>query len=923
MIPDEFILQLIQQSLNDLGYSKISDDLGNEIKSKRLAITNSNSNTGLSSSSSSSTKSIHVERAQIKLINWFNDELKAGNYLTIESYLLAVLQNIDNTNTTNTYSNNQEVNFIDVLVTTQDPKTTVSIILYLIRRVSFLESYMLQSSTESPQVFIRYLTDRLMPLLDDLAPKLSDATSSLTNHHHDVIKPDVDIDHHDGDDVTGSGDADIDDEFNYSSDNEYNFNPSISTSNSVADLTNIFGKSVLSSLTREKESNLLLGFALDFKNLLSSSSSSSSSSTDSSLISTFLSKYLFNLSNLFNPNNYTPIISNNTTGSVNLEHIILIIRETLITKILDKIFKLNDKLKTFNHFYNVPPNYLKKIIENSNNYQKHQNPYFLPPRTKFDLDNNINPTNTNSTKNIDLDPFLLGTANPNLNSNSNSNLKHLNHFFKSTYFPNKLLHSLNYHTDEVWFTKFSPSGNFLVSGSLDGKLIIYDVLNEFKVLKILESSTLLDNQALVPFSSKPTSEKSKAVIYCCWDPQERYLVSCCLDTVVRVWYVDEIHNLSAAATASKRRKRTSSSTTTITSKNEPISSASNITTGNATSTESGFRLVSCFTLGQEIKTWTCEFLPNLNNSNRPQFVIGSPDKVLKGFDVDGVELFDFYANIEEDDEDDEVDVHNHSGLNTDGDNKPKVSSSASEPRPSSIGASTATGAANDKEGDVQMKDEYDNDDGDKSKTASSNIKKKLESSFNRINDITITPDGKFLITADSDHQLHFYKIPNVFNQESSTKRVASIILTGRLTSCSISKNGKYLLVSSAPEELQVWDISGLSIGDYNPILYRKYFGHSQSGYIIRSSFGYLVDNSSDSLDNNEEQLILTGSDTGYIYFFKLHTGQLITRVKGHNGLCNCVDWNRFGKQSHANSIDYGKLWSSVGDDKLVKIWGPF
>lgn len=158
----------------------------------------------------------------------------------------------------------------------------------------------------------------------------------------------------------------------------------------------------------------------------------------------------------------------------------------------------------------------------------------------------------------------------------------------------------------------------------------------------------------------------------------------------------------------------------------------------------------------------------------------------------------------------------------------------------------------------------------------------------------------------------FYRIPDVFNDESTTRKLACINLRGRLTSCSVSSNGKYVLINSAPEELQVWDISPLLHHD-PPILYRKYIGHSQSTYIVRSSFGYLNE------ETGEEELVMSGSDDGFVYFWKLHTGQLITRVKAHVDLCNAVDWNLHGLVVRSN--DYGKLWGSVGDDKLVKIWG--
>lgn len=88
--------------------------------------------------------------------------------------------------------------------------------------------------------------------------------------------------------------------------------------------------------------------------------------------------------------------------------------------------------------------------------------------------------------------------------------------------------------------KFSPLGKFLVTGSLDGRLILYNVYDNFQRIKIMEPTNAADSAAFVPFSIKPSSGKTKAVIYCCWDPKEQYLVSCCLDTVIRIWSIGDI-----------------------------------------------------------------------------------------------------------------------------------------------------------------------------------------------------------------------------------------------------------------------------------------------------------------------------------------------------------------------------------------------
>ncbi|KAI5959937.1 uncharacterized protein KGF55_005169 [Candida pseudojiufengensis] len=512
-----------------------------------------------------------------------------------------------------------------------------------------------------------------------------------------------------------------------------------------------------------------------------------------------------------------------------------------IEEIQDLIF--NKFFKYSNIIFNSPKfiPLLSTILDQSIKYQLSQSPTYLPPRNQKDL-NKINKTGSNIN-------------------------------FNST----KLLHTLTNHLDEVWFLKFSPSGKYLVTGSHDGRLIIYDVLNNFNLIKILEPTNSADSIAFVPFTTKPSSGKSKAVIYCTWDLKEEYLVSCCLDTVIRVWSLGDLNK--------KRQLRSDSSVN-----NQEI------------------KLITSFTLGQDIKTWSVEFLPSTqhNNSNSkytPYFIVGSPDKVLKIFDINGIEIFDFYANLEDDEIDNDnlnndlddismkdVDENTNTNTNTNTNANTNTNSSASQ-------NTTSTTTLNKK----------------------SSSKNPIDNPFSRINDLVITPNGKILITVNNEKQILFFSIPEFFDTNggdststSITHKLASLKLNGKLTSISISKNGQYILINSAPEELQVWDILPL-YSNNPPILYRKFLGHSQSSFIVRSSFGYLVE------QTKTEELVLSGSDDGFVYFWKLHTGQLITRIKAHDELCNAVDWNLNGFVF--GGVDYGKIWGSVGDDKLVKIWG--
>lgn len=465
----------------------------------------------------------------------------------------------------------------------------------------------------------------------------------------------------------------------------------------------------------------------------------------------------------------------------------------------------------------IPDHCLSDLIRDALLYRLSKNIFYLPPRT-VPLDaNSWHPLLTNSS--TDLAP--------------------------KTNFPSVLLHTLSDHTDEVWFTRFSPLGRYLATGSLDGKCFIYNVVAGFQLVATLDAAAEDEEAVFAPGCHKSDFDKKKGIIYLCWEPHERFIVTCCLDTVVRIWRIENLL-VPTRITRSMDDAR-------------PVS------------------LLSCFTLGERMRTWPCEFL-RYDKSLPPHFVVGSPDKVLKVFGIDGREVLDFYTDADE-----------------------WLEILDNEPASSSLGVP------------MTLPDPSDAKTSEKHKA--DNVPAASAGQFNRINDFAITPNGKVLITANNDKQVHFYKIPNMFDPAATTAKIALLTLNGRLTSCSVSASGQYMLLSVAPEELQVWDISPLDNFE-RPFLKQKFLGQSQAIYMIRSCFGYM------KTYDQKEELVLSGSDDGCIYVWKLETGQLITRVKGHHGLCNAVDWNRFFLPSSPAHIDYGAYWSSVGDDKLVKIWGP-
>lgn len=473
------------------------------------------------------------------------------------------------------------------------------------------------------------------------------------------------------------------------------------------------------------------------------------------------------------------------------------IRKILVDDHLSLIFKpsyLHKELKTLRS--KQAKISLDTIISYANKYQEFSSLFYLPPRLEGETS------------------FFRDLISEDLEGR----------------FPCKLIKTLGHHQDEVWIAKFSPLGKYLATGSSDGRLIIYDVTNNFSVLTV--------------FFSESEKQGSKAVIYCCWDYKEEYLISCYLDTMIRVWSVKDVVREKSSVPGSMDIDEESSINSTY--------------------------LNASFSLGENIRTWACEFLPPSSSLEAsPQFIAGSPDKALKAFNIDGTELYDFYDDFD-----------NNGML--------------------------------DHEEDENTKDDDAKSSNSVSGRDNINKVKEFQHQFNRVNDLVVTPDGKFLITTNDDQQVHFFVLPNFFDPTSITKKIATINLGSRLTSCCLSASGKNLLLNLTSDELQIWDIA--PIWKYEaPLLSKKLVGHRQGKIVLRSCFGYL--------SQSKEKLVLSGSVDGFIYIWKLETGQLITRVKGHSGLCNSVDWNRFYLPKD-DEQDFGLYWCSVGDDKKVHIWGP-
>ncbi|KAF7833435.1 WD repeat-containing protein 26-like protein [Senna tora] len=156
----------------------------------------------------------------------------------------------------------------------------------------------------------------------------------------------------------------------------------------------------------------------------------------------------------------------------------------------------------------------------------------------------------------------------------------------------------------------------------------------------------------------------------------------------------------------------------------------------------------------------------------------------------------------------------------------------------------------------------------------------------KISDLAITGDGKQILSICKDNEIV------LFNRETKDERFIEEDQT--ITSFSLSKDNKFLLVSLLNQEIHLWKIDG------NPKLVGKYKGHRRSRFVIRSCFGGL-----------KQAFIASGSEDSQVYIWHRSSGDLIEALPGHSGAVNCVAWNPANPH----------MLASASDDRTIRIWG--
>ncbi|BEJ00907.1 hypothetical protein CcaverHIS631_0507640 [Cutaneotrichosporon cavernicola] len=169
-------------------------------------------------------------------------------------------------------------------------------------------------------------------------------------------------------------------------------------------------------------------------------------------------------------------------------------------------------------------------------------------------------------------------------------------------------------------------------------------------------------------------------------------------------------------------------------------------------------------------------------------------------------------------------------------------------------------------------------------TQSSSQRPEVDVTHSRRNDDTFeygNMDRGVVVIRIEDHE--------VVDFTSDTKQVD-------VTSVKLSHDGKSVLISCMPDELQLYSLEG------RLQLTRKFIGHVHARYQIKSCFGAPKD-----------RFVLSGSEDGHVYVWQNNNTTPIEVLSGHTGSVNAVAWN---------PVLSRKLFASCSDDRTIRIWQP-
>ncbi|KAM0948637.1 putative transcription factor WD40-like family [Dioscorea sansibarensis] len=156
----------------------------------------------------------------------------------------------------------------------------------------------------------------------------------------------------------------------------------------------------------------------------------------------------------------------------------------------------------------------------------------------------------------------------------------------------------------------------------------------------------------------------------------------------------------------------------------------------------------------------------------------------------------------------------------------------------------------------------------------------------KTSDMAVTKDGKRIIILCRERVILLL--------DKETKLEQLIEEDQIITSFSLSKDDKYLLVNLINQEIHLWSILE------DPELVIKYRGHKRSRFLVTSCFGGF-----------EQAFVASGSEDSQVYIWHRNSGDLIWALPGHTGVVNCVSWNPTNPH----------MLASASDDCTIRIWG--
>ncbi|BCR89816.1 uncharacterized protein ACHE_51014A [Aspergillus chevalieri] len=156
----------------------------------------------------------------------------------------------------------------------------------------------------------------------------------------------------------------------------------------------------------------------------------------------------------------------------------------------------------------------------------------------------------------------------------------------------------------------------------------------------------------------------------------------------------------------------------------------------------------------------------------------------------------------------------------------------------------------------------------------------------RVQDCTISADGRRLVAADVEGKVHVY---NMHTHEEEY----CLPMKSKPTSIAISRDSQYMLVNLSEGQINLIDIDTTEV-------VRRFQGQKQGSYVIRSTFGGAAEN-----------FVISGSEDACVYVWHKENGVLVETLEGHiSGCVNAISWNPTNPG----------MFASAGDDCLVRIW---